>query len=79
MRVAHADTPCRTLETALAALPGCDFVVDGGARGPDAEALRACASERGLMLLRLGESIANLGELSSAIDRLQAIRQRATA
>ena len=79
VRMAHADTPCRTLETALAALPACDFVVDGGARGPDADALRARAAEHGLMLLRLGENSTNLGELSSAIDRLHAIRQRAAA
>lgn len=79
VRAAHADTPCRTLETALAALPACDFVVDGGARGPDAEALRTRAAERGLMHFHLGENTASLGELSSAIDRLHAARQRAAA
>lgn len=79
VRAAYADTPCRTLETALAALPACDFVVDGGPRGPDADALRARAAERGLTHFHLGENIANLGELSSAIDHLHAARQRAAA
>ena len=88
VRAAHADAPCQTLAAALDALPACDFVVDGGARGPDADALRARSAERGMPFFRLGDAghghaCASLAELSAAIDRLHAAghesSQRATA
>jgi iron complex transport system ATP-binding protein len=84
------DEPRQALAAALAALPGCDFVVDCGPADDDAKTLRARAAEHGLPFFSLAgtppagmsasfRACADLAELSSAIDRLQDDRRRAAA
>ena len=88
VRPAQADARGPTLAKALDALHGCDFVVDGGVRGADADALRQRCAENGLASFRLGDAFPetphahacpSLGELSAAIDRLQSKRERVAA
>ena len=67
------------IDDALAALRGCDLVVDGGLAGSDAQALREQSKAHGLPVFRLAGAspdgdgdahcCATLGELSAAIDR----------
>ena len=67
------------IDGALAALGGCDLVVDGGLPGSDAQALRQRSKAHGLPIFRLAGAAAidegdahccaTLGELSAAIDR----------